>query len=200
MKKLKLQASFLIGAVLFVISCGMASAQNSITTPDGTSPVPLSFGVSQVVRLSQAKITDATIINYVQNSGIAYSLTTDDIVYLKEQSVSDAVINAMLTQHNSPASVTTPTIADNTAVENEQVPITVIQPIIAYAQPAPFSSVIIIPDSQTARYDHWYYNHANGFRYGNGFDFPYSYSYRAVSVSVGYGSHLAGRSHVARHH
>lgn len=178
----------------------MVAAQDSITTPAGTAAPPLSSGVSQVVELAQAQVNDATIVNYVQNSGVAYSLKANDIIYLKQQGVSDTVVNAMLNQHNSTASAEIAAAPANNSTTYIQSQTVVAQPAVTYIQPAPVSSVIIIPDSQTARYDHWYYNHANGFRYGNGFDSWAYTTYPAVSVSVGYGAIRDGHFHHVRHY
>lgn len=179
-------ASLLTGVIVSLsgLWAGKLDAQNATTTPDGNIAPPLSFGVEQVADLTQAQVNEGTIINYVQGSGISYSLKADDIIYLKQQGVSDAVLKAMLNQRT--ASTPSTTTINNTYVTT---PPAVIQPAITYVQPAPVSSVIIIPDTQTARYHRWYYNHANGFRYGNGFD-GWAYSvYPVTSISIGYGSH-----------
>jgi len=34
----------------------------------------LSYGVSQIIQLSKAKVSDDTIVNYIQNSGSSYGL------------------------------------------------------------------------------------------------------------------------------
>jgi hypothetical protein len=56
----------------------------------------LPYGVDDVLKLSRAQVSDDIIVNYVQNSGIAYNLGPKELVYLKEQGVSDRVVNAML--------------------------------------------------------------------------------------------------------
>ena len=66
--------------------------------PAGGAPVQLSYGVPQILQLSQAKIGDNTIVAYIQNSGTIYSLNASEIIYLKQQGVSDAVITTMLNQ------------------------------------------------------------------------------------------------------
>src|SRR5690348_14427717 len=98
MKTRNLQASLLSCAVFVSIAFagGIAAAQNSLTTPAGTTAAPLSAGVPEIIELAQANVNDATIVNYIQNSGISYSLRADEVVYLKQQGVSDTVVNAML--------------------------------------------------------------------------------------------------------
>src|ERR1700677_5209097 len=71
----------------------------SDTTPPPatvTTTPALSSAASQVLQLSQAKISDGTIITYVQNSGTVYWLDASQIVYLKQQGVSENFINATL--------------------------------------------------------------------------------------------------------
>ncbi|HEV2319981.1 MAG TPA: hypothetical protein VGV18_09535, partial [Verrucomicrobiae bacterium] len=56
------------------------------TTPPASAPaVSLSPADAQVLQLTQAKISDGTIITYIQNSGTVYGLNASQIVYLKQQ-------------------------------------------------------------------------------------------------------------------
>ncbi len=63
-----------------------------------SAPAKLPYGVEDVLKLSRADVSDDIILKYVQNSGPVYSLTPQDIVFLRSQGVSDRVINAMLEQ------------------------------------------------------------------------------------------------------
>ena len=87
-----------------VLSGSVALAQNYSTT--GSQMV---YGVPQIIRLSQAKVSDDTIIAYVKNSGFSYSLDADQIINLRQQGVSDAVITTMLNQPKTGPVVYTPT-------------------------------------------------------------------------------------------
>jgi hypothetical protein len=49
----------------------------------------------EVVKLAQAHMTDDIITSYIKNSGAAYSLSADDIIYLNSQGVSQNVIAAL---------------------------------------------------------------------------------------------------------
>jgi hypothetical protein len=60
--------------------------------------VKLPYGVEDVLKLSRAQIGEEIILNYIQNSGTIYNLAPKDIVYLRDQGVSDKVINTMLDQ------------------------------------------------------------------------------------------------------
>lgn len=68
------------------------------------TPVPaLPPGVSDVVKLAQAKMSDDVILAYVKNNNVSGSLTADQIVYLSSQGVSQSVISALL--QSAPAAV-----------------------------------------------------------------------------------------------
>jgi len=58
---------------------------------------------AEVLRMSEAGISDDVITAYIQNSANTYSLDADQIVYLRDVGVSSAVLNA-LTAHSQPAS------------------------------------------------------------------------------------------------
>ena len=107
MKTRNFQSSFLAIAAVTALAftAGNVAAQDSTAAtaqPAAASqPAPqLSYGVPQVLQLVQAKVSDGIIVNYIQNSGTIYSLKADEIVYLKQQGVSDNVLNAMLNQRS----------------------------------------------------------------------------------------------------
>src|SRR5215471_5789507 len=56
---------------------------------NSTGVVKLPYGVEEVLKLSRANISDDITINYIQSSGTIYNLTAQDIVYLRNQGVSD---------------------------------------------------------------------------------------------------------------
>jgi hypothetical protein len=97
----------LAGAGL-TMSATMALAQDISTDtstpivlqpPAINPPAPqLAYGVPQILQLTQAKVGDDTIVSYIKNSGNSYGLNADQIIYLKQQGVSDAVITTMLNQ------------------------------------------------------------------------------------------------------
>ena len=87
-----------------------SSAKNTVQPAAVNASAPqLSYGVSQVVKLAQAKIGDDTIIAYIKNSRNSYGLTVDQIIYLRQQGISDTVITAMLNQPGPGVAVATPT-------------------------------------------------------------------------------------------
>ena len=54
-------------------------------------------GVQDVVKLSQAGISDEVILTQIRNNAAIYNLTADQIILLKNQGVSQPVIKALLT-------------------------------------------------------------------------------------------------------
>jgi hypothetical protein len=75
-----------------------------------SAPATQSPQLQEIVKLSQAKMGDDVILAYIKNSGAAYNLSADDILYLNSQGVSQPVVSALLQAKASaaPAAVTTP--------------------------------------------------------------------------------------------
>jgi uncharacterized membrane protein YgcG len=197
MKIQNLQSSFLAiaAAAALAFTAGNVAAQDSTAAttaqPAASQPAPqLSYGVPQVLQLVQAKVGDGVIVSYIQNSGTIYSLNAGEIVYLKQQGVSDNVLNAMLGQRSRLTGSTEPattTTSPTTASNQTYAPATP-APAVNYVQTAPASTVYIIPDTQTYQYDAWYYG---GYPY---YGYPYYgyYGWPAVSLSFGWGGYYGG--------
>jgi hypothetical protein len=107
MKTQNLQSSLLaIAAIIaLVFTAGNVAAQEptaaTAQSAAASQPAPqLSYGVPQVLQLVQARVSDGIIVSFIQNSGTIYSLNAGEIVYLKQQGVSDPVLNAMLNQRS----------------------------------------------------------------------------------------------------
>lgn len=172
----------------------VAAAETSFAQTD----VQLPYGAPQVLQLAKAGINDGTILTYIQNSGTIYNLNADQIVYLKQQGVSDTVINAMINQRTAVAAqnavaAQTTAAAPATTIQNnynyapapEQSAVTT-----TYVQTVPSSSIYVIPDSRTyAYYNYWPYSYPRYYGY-----YGY-YSYPTVSVSLGFGGFRYGGWH-----
>ena len=125
-----------------------------------SAPAKLPYGVDDVLKLSHAQISDDIILHYIQGSGTIYNLTPKEIVYLRDQGVSEKVITAMLNQRkqvemaaqNAPAPVTqiqnAPTVADAPSVADagvaQQAPTYTEGAVTAPLTP-PASSAYVIP-------------------------------------------------------
>ena len=194
MKMRMLQISLLpavVASLLFAADSAVAQE------PTAVSAAPqLSYGVPQVLQLAQAKVGDDVIVHYIQNSGTIYAMRADEIVYLKQQGVSETVLNAMLNQRvrltGSTEPATAPASSATTVVASDQSYATTVPPT-AYIQTVPSSTVYIIPDTQTYRYNSWYYG---GYPYSYYDYYPYGYygyyDYPAVSFSFGFGNRWGG--------
>jgi hypothetical protein len=188
MKTRNLKSSLLaIAAVItLAFAAGSVAAQDSAAA---SQPAPqFSYGVPEVLQLVQAKVSDSVIISYVQNSGTIYSLKASEIVYLKQQGVSDNVLNAMLNQRSRLTGSSEPstTTASSTAASAQAD--TPGAPTANYVQTAQPSTVYVMPDTQTYQYDTWYYG---AYPY---YSYPY-YGWPAVSLSFGWGGYYGGGWH-----
>jgi hypothetical protein len=101
-----------VGAITWVAFGATAetTAPSETTTPvpaaSEAAPPKLPYGVDQVLKLSQAQVSEDVTLNYIKNSGTIYNLSPKDIVYLRNEGVSDKVVNAMIDQRqNVPADV-----------------------------------------------------------------------------------------------
>jgi hypothetical protein len=187
-----------ITAVLVLAARNVPAQDSTTTSAAQTAPVQLSYGVPQIIQLSKAKVSENTIVAYIQNSGTIYSLNASEIVYLKQQGVSDAVLTTMLNQRQrvtqaaaQTAPQTPPTVTpsqpgspDARSVETSTA---VAQPTVTYVQTVPSSTVYVIPDTQTYRYYNNYYQPAYGY-------YPYysGWYYPPVSFSFGFGGGYRG--------
>jgi hypothetical protein len=181
----------LVAASVVAFSTANIFGQTTVAAPvDNSAPnamaAPgLTVAMSQVLQLTQAKIGDSTVIAYVQNSGTIYGLNAAQIVYLKQQGVSEPVINAMLNQRTAMAAMGQAQMPPENSAQYATTDNT--QPTTAVAQPttpAP-STTYIVPDSQTYYYNSWanpYYS----YYYPN-----YSWWYPA-GVYWGWGGYYGG--------
>lgn len=140
--------------------------------PTAVDPAKLPYGVSDVAKLAKAQVSEDVIITYVQNSGTAYNLSPTEIVYLRDQGVSDHVINVMLDQRRNLAASAPQNPPAAPPAQQPAYPDTAAAG--AYAQTAPnvpSSSLYVIPYSTYPAYS--YYD-------------PYYYSYPYYGGYYGY--------------
>ncbi len=137
--------------------------------PASTNAVAqLTPNVAAIVKLVQAKVSDDTIVAYIKNSGNSYGLDAEQIIYLHQRGISDAIITAMLNQPEP-----------GTATASVPMPITPApEPVAsaAYEQP----SVTYVESEPVTYYDYepYYYPVYSG----------YYWSYPVV-VSYGWGGY-----------
>jgi len=134
-----------------------APASTPATAPE---TVQLSASVWDVLKLSRAKVSDDITVAYIQKGDRRYNLNASEIVYLRNEGVSDQVLAAMLNQPSgtTPAAATAP--APAAAPPAASAPQYVSPPpTTAVVETAPASSVFVIPSSPTyySFYDPWPY-------------------------------------------
>jgi hypothetical protein len=178
-----------VALVLTACTVPAQPATNATANAGPTAPL-LSYGVTQIIQLSQANVGDATIVNYIRNSDSSYGLDADQIVYLKQQGVSDTVLNTMLSQPRTTQTAATAQPASATATSTATATVNIVaQPAVTYvpADPiyVPSSSVYVIPDTQTYQYYAYTYHPYYGGRSYLGYR-PYYYGTH-YSFGAGYG-------------
>jgi hypothetical protein len=209
--------STLIASLAAALSMLQGFAQDKPATPStGTSstaaattaePVKLPYGVEDVLKMSRAQVSDDVIATYIQNTGTIYNLGPNDIVYLKDQGVSDRIVNTMLDQRRianevaaqaqqQQAAAQTPA----PAAENNS-PVTT--PAYTDAQPAapavtqPAASSLYVIPYPTPAYPYYsrpYYSYSYPYYSSYRYCYPYSYArycYGApvVGFRFGLGAH-----------
>ena len=83
-------------ALAMVLTASPALAQDGTAQVTAPTPIHLDYAASEVAKLAQAKVTDDTIIAYINSSGNLFNLNAEQIIYLKQLGASDAVVKAML--------------------------------------------------------------------------------------------------------
>jgi len=119
-----------------------ASVPNAVTPAAASAAVPqLAYGVPQILQLAKANVGDETIIAYIKNSGNSYGLNADQIIYLRQQGVSDAVVRTMLNQPKpglAVAAATAPAAQPETStVSTAQTSVATVAPSVTYVQTVP---------------------------------------------------------------
>jgi hypothetical protein len=188
-------------APCFAADTDSPAVQTPVTSSDsGTAlqaavaPPKLPYGVDDVLKLSKAQISENIILTYVNNSGTVYNLTPNDIVYLRNQGVTDPVLNAMLDQRKRALEATA---AQPTLVPNPQPPAPAYTtdpnagpqggPAPVYSAPAqaPSSSVYVMPYPPASDAYYGYpadYGYSPYYGYG-----PYYGVYGGPIFSFGFG-------------
>lgn len=215
---IRIRVTFLTGACVLVLPylglAGDTSAPPAVVTAAPAAPAPapvimaesaparLPYGVEDVLKLSRAQISEEVILNYVRSSGTIYNITPKDIVYMRDQGVSEKVINVMLDQRKRvelaaqnaapatsipivPTVANAPVVPDASSAPAAPAPVYT-DPNAAYATAPltpPASSVYVIPYSTEA------YPYYGSYGY-----YPYYYGgWYGPSVSFGFGFGGRGR-------
>ena len=220
-----------IGLGAIILAGVTATAQTAGTgdaslqpPPEVQAPAKLPYGVDDVLKLSRAHVSEDIIVNYIQNTGTIYNLNPQDLVYLRDQGVSDRVVNAMLDERKkliAEASTQAPYAPQ--PMTQAPPPDTSTPPDDASMAPdtgaqQPSSSLYVIPYPQATAAYYGYYSSPYaypsyywpsvtfGFGYGGYYGGHYGYCYSGHghwgggSHWSGGGAHWSGGGHVAVSH
>jgi len=157
MKNPPYEACLKLGVVIWsslVMPTAVAADTNAAPMAQSTpvltaqAPVPerLPYGVGDVLSLCRARISEDVIVTYIRNSGTAYTLGPREIVYLRDEGVSDRVITVMMDQRKQVA-------ADNTQQALQQATQQAAQQAIQSpnpALPAPGVPLVVDPNALLA--------------------------------------------------
>ena len=202
---------FSLAALSAADTAAPAATPAPAPTPVAAVPQParISFAASEVLKLARAKVNDDTIVAFVKQSTSAYSLTAEDIVYLRGEGITDRVLSAMLTAKpvgGSTAEIASAPAAINTSASSPapgqtvypggasaQPATTVVQPAVTYVQSPP--AVTYVESSPTVVYappvvSSYYYGAPYGY-YGN-YGYGWGYPRPGISVSLGFGGGYRG--------
>lgn len=173
----------------------------STAAPTEPASVPLPYGVGDVLKLSRAQVSEDVTLNFIHNSGTIYNLAPKDIVYLRNEGVSDRVINTMLDQRknvpaetaahppppSAPAAPQAPVYPHASAAAATQVSVqyapVYVQPAPVYVQAeptyVPASTLYVIPYT------------SSGYTYSSYYNGGYP-RYYGPAISVGFGFGVGG--------
>lgn len=172
----------LLGLSTCLLAVSSFAQQATVTAT--VDPAKLPYGVADVLKLSKAQVNEDIIVTYVQNSGTAYNLGANEIIFMREQGVSDRVINTMLDQRKRMLEAMAQTQAH--PVQQPGYPQNA-QPAPAYPEQAPVtdsgSSVHVIPYPAAS---YAYYNSSPYYSYPY-YGYPYYSGYYGPTFSVGFG-------------
>jgi hypothetical protein len=153
-----------------------------------TTPAKLPYGVADVLKLTQARVSEDIVLNFVLNSGTVYNLGPKDIINLRNQGVSDRVISTMMNQRNRVAEESAQQAASTPPPQSQPSPPAYAGPNAAYGQPlyapayvepppppepAPSTLYVIPATSPFAPYYSGYYPYYGGY-YAPGGSFVYT--------------------------
>jgi hypothetical protein len=188
-----------------------STAATTTATATSAEPVKLPYGVEDVLKMSRAQVSDDVIATYIQNNGTIYNLGPNDIVYLKEQGVSDRIVNTMLDQRRIANEVAAQAqqqqaAAQTSAAENNS-PVTTLAysdnqaAAPAVTQPAASSLYVIpYPTPSYPYYSRPYYSYSYPYYSSYSYCYPYSYARYSYGVPVvGFRFGLGGHSFHSGH-
>jgi hypothetical protein len=180
-------------AVLTTLTLCSWSGDSVVAVESAAPPVQLSSGAADILKICRAKVNDDVTVAFIQNGDRRFNLTANEIVYLRQEGVSDRVLTAMLNQQSPstaapqlPEQTTAPEIAtDFGASQSVTAPAST-----AFVETAPASTTYVIPSTPTyySFYDPWPY-------WYDPWPYWYSYPYFTFGFYWGYWGYWDGHHH-----
>lgn len=201
--RIRTSLQVLTGGMLLLLTTTVATDAQSNTTTVVSSPTvnraatnapaqmnapdDLSRGTTDIIKLFRAGKKDNVLIFYVNNAGLEYKLSADDIIYLKAIGISKDVITAMMdSDKDRQKSVIVQAELERPIFAPEVPTVTTPEaaPPIAVQQPTPVAEdqvqsapTVIYPDYSA--YPDYYQSFDNASQ---------GHTHVAVSVGIGFGS------------
>lgn len=141
------------------VTPAQSTAAAAAQAPAVAAPAKLPYGVEDVLKLSRAQVGDEIILNYIRNSGTIYTLGPQEIVYLRNQGVSDRVVNAMIDQRRVVAQATQPAPQQPAIANAPLVPdasLAPAAPVYGDAPAAPPPSTVYVVPAPSYSYPYYY--------------------------------------------
>jgi len=126
----------MVQVLAVIVIAGICGAIGSVSRADIHGN--LSPELQEIVKLSQAQVGDDIIVAHIKNAGVVYHLSADDIIFLKGENVSPAVISALV-QAEAPATPA-PAPTPVPALAPTPTPVTVPAPT-----PVPMPTPVVMP-------------------------------------------------------
>jgi hypothetical protein len=218
--KTRLAALVILPALLTTFSTPFA-VELQQTTPTPTTSAPsqpkqhrISDAASVILKLKRGDVSEQVIVAYIENAKRNFDLSAEEIVYLKQEGVTDKIVTAALNHH---AKIPQPIVSvpQQTAAAPAPVPsqptVVVAPPQTTYVQAAPPPVYVYSYPSYTYydpfpynynynpyRYSHFSYRYPTfsaNFRFGHGFYGGYRHSYNvggAHNFGHAVGGHFGG--------
>jgi hypothetical protein len=90
----------LMAVIVMVVPASSARAQYPVAAPETT--------IQDLLGLQAAGMTDDILIGLIQSSGTVFTLTADDLIYLRQQGLTERVLLAMLNTRRLPPPAVVP--------------------------------------------------------------------------------------------
>jgi hypothetical protein len=198
--KLRLIAPLVVATVFSALSTSQAVQLEPASAPASpVKPIRISEPASTLLKLSRGQVSEQVVLAYIENARRNFDLSADEIVYLKQERVSDKIVTAALNHHfKIPSPVVTypqQTIYAPSPAVAQQPTVVVTQPQTTYVQAAPQPVYVYSYPAYSYYNPYPYYYSYYPYRYYG----YYGHRYPTFSVNLGFGRGFSGGYHHSYH-